>query len=397
MIKARIPENEVQRIEALNSYEILDSVPELDFDAITSIASQICDVPIALISFIDQERQWFKSHLGLESTETHRDYAFCAHAILDQGNIFEVNDTGSDHRFFDNPLVTDGPKIKFYTGVPLVNKEGFALGTLCVIDTIPKQLSVEQKKALKALSLQVIGQLELRKSLRMLKEVNEHLLHKNNEISRFAYVVSHDIKAPVRGMKSMAEIILEDHSESLNADVIDGLNLIKNRADQLTNLISGILNHTIVENEEIKLEIINLKEFVSNVFNFINPPKEVSLNHSIQTNEVKTDATYLHQIIQNLVCNAIKYNDKEKVEVLLSIYPEEDKTVLIVKDNGIGISESNQNRIFELFQTAAPKDRDGIKGSGIGLATVKRLVEKLNGSISVTSIIGEGSEFKVVF
>lgn len=396
MIKAAIPDNEEQRLEALKSYEILDSSPELDFDAITLIASQICQVPIALISLVDENRQWFKSHRGLDATETSRDFAFCAHAILDQENYFEVQDTSLDLRFYDNPLVTDGPKIKFYTGVPIVNKDGFALGTLCVIDKVARQLTIEQKKALKALSLQVIGQLELRKNLRELEEVNAQLKLKNEEISRFAYIVSHDIKAPVRGMKSVAEIILEDHSDTLNTDVKKGLNLIKNRADQLTNLVNGILNHSVLEKDEIKIETINLPEFVENIFDMINAPQDVSLKYNILVNEINTDAIYLHQIIQNLINNAVKYNDKEKVEVLLTIYSTEDKVILLIRDNGIGISEKHQEKIFEIFQIVATKDRNGMKGSGIGLATVKRLVEKLNGEISVTSMVGEGSEFKIV-
>jgi len=396
MIKAAIPDNEEQRLEALKSYEILDSSPELDFDAITLIASQICQVPIAIISLVDENRQWFKSHRGLDATETSRDFAFCAHAILDQENYFEVQDTSLDLRFYDNPLVTDGPKIKFYTGVPIVNKEGYALGTLCVIDKVARQLTIEQKKALKALSLQVIGQLELRKNLRKLEEVNAQLKRKNEEISRFAYIVSHDIKAPVRGMKSVAEIILEDHSDTLNTDVKKGLNLIKNRADQLTNLVNGILNHSVLEKDEIKIETINLPEFVENIFDMINAPQDVSLKYNILVNEINTDAIYLHQIIQNLINNAVKYNDKEKVEVLLTIYSAEEKVILLIRDNGIGISEKHQEKIFEIFQIVATKDRNGMKGSGIGLATVKRLVEKLNGEISVTSMVGEGSEFKII-
>ena len=396
MIKARLPENEVQRIEALRSYEILDSLPELDFDAITLIASQICNVPIALISFVDEDRQWFKSNLGLGVSETHRDYAFCAHAILNQENDFEVKDTSLDPRFFDNPLVTDGPQIKYYSGVPLVNKDGFALGTLCVIDKQPRELTFEQKKALRALSLQVIGQLELRRNLKKLQEANEQLQSKNDQIKRFSYIVSHDIKAPIRGMKSVAEIILEDNAESLNEDVIKGLHLIKNRAEQLTNLVNGIVSHSLLEDEHVKMETIYLPEFIENIFSLIDIPKDVSLKHKILLNEIKTDGTYLHQIIQNLVNNALKYNDKEKVEVLLTIYAEADKVILSVKDNGIGICENDQKKIFDLFQTFVSKDRNGLKGSGIGLSTVKRLVEKLDGEISVKSEVNIGSEFRVV-
>ncbi len=163
--------DEPARVAALHSLGILDTLPEQDFDDITLLAAHICEAPIALISLVDTARQWFKSRYGLEATQTPRDVAFCAHAILQPEEIFVVPDATQDARFADNPLVTGDLSIRFYAGTPLVMPDGFALGTLCVIDRKPRVITASQKEALAALGRQVISQLMLREAL---KELDRH-------------------------------------------------------------------------------------------------------------------------------------------------------------------------------------------------------------------------------
>ncbi|MEO2035076.1 MAG: GAF domain-containing protein, partial [Planctomycetaceae bacterium] len=153
-MKAPIPDSESARLDALRQYRLLDTSPEDAFDDITTLAAQICGVPIALMVLLDDDRQWFKSRVGLDAQQTSRDHAFCAHAIL-KDELLVVEDARSDDRFSSNPLVTGNPDIRFYAGAPLVNSEGHALGTLCVIDRKPRKLDSRKSSALEILARQV--------------------------------------------------------------------------------------------------------------------------------------------------------------------------------------------------------------------------------------------------
>ncbi|GAB3245032.1 sensor domain-containing diguanylate cyclase [Chitinimonas naiadis] len=160
---ASLPQNEAARLEALNRYAILDTLEERAYDDITYLASHICQVPIAAISLIAAERQWLKSKVGLDASEMAREFSFCSHAILNPGEVMVVNDATHDHRFQANPMVLGDPHIRFYAGAPLVTAEGEALGTICVVDRIPRKIDAREQAALQALSRQVMAQLELRR------------------------------------------------------------------------------------------------------------------------------------------------------------------------------------------------------------------------------------------
>ena len=207
MITPPIPNEESKRLEALHNFNILDTLPEAEYDAITKIASEICQTPISLISLIDEERQWFKSKHGLDVSETHRNLSFCGHAINNPGVPLVVNDAFQDKRFADNPLVTGEPHVVFYAGVPLVTPEGNALGTLCVIDDHPRTISKNQIETLKALANQVNQLLELRKTIRLLEKNQEQLEHAYENLEQFCTIVSHDVKMPLKNVEIYTELL----------------------------------------------------------------------------------------------------------------------------------------------------------------------------------------------
>ncbi|MDA1077197.1 MAG: SpoIIE family protein phosphatase, partial [Proteobacteria bacterium] len=211
--KAPLPEDEKERLDTLRSYRILDTPSEQAYDDITYLASQICDTPIAVVSLVDSERQWFKSAYGLDLKETSRDIAFCAHAILHPDSLFIVEDASLDERFFNNPLVTADPPIRFYAGAPLVAAGGMALGTLCVIDQKPRQMSQAQQKTLAALSRQVVAQLELRRSMADLQQSSKELSrsHAALKLRNAQLNKSHDEMSDlVALLQSQADVINRD-------------------------------------------------------------------------------------------------------------------------------------------------------------------------------------------
>ncbi len=174
---------EKKRLKVLWQYDVLDTVPEEIFDDLTELAARICEAPIALISLVDENRQWFKSKVGLTVSETSRDTSFCAHAIQQEG-LFIIPDATKDKRFATNPLVVSDPKIRFYAGAPLISPDGYALGTLCVIDKVPRELRPEQQQALRVLSRHVMTQLELRRHARELANATQAKESASTELSQ---------------------------------------------------------------------------------------------------------------------------------------------------------------------------------------------------------------------
>jgi serine phosphatase RsbU (regulator of sigma subunit) len=193
MQTAKIPLNEFERLEELYSLGILDTEAESDFDDLTKIASQILETPIALVSLIDKDRQWFKSKVGMDNSETPREIAFCSHAILGPEKIFSVPDASLDERFSNNPLVVDSPKIRFYLGAPLVTKNGYPIGTLCAIDRVPRVIDSGKEEALKILAKQTMAQIELRATNRSLNNRFSEMTQLKKELEEYHKRISRDL------------------------------------------------------------------------------------------------------------------------------------------------------------------------------------------------------------
>ncbi len=388
----KIPVNELQRLDALKDYSILDTLPEKEFDEITALSSYICKTPISLISLIDDKRQWFKSKKGLSANETAKELAFCAHAINTPNELFVVPDSRKDERFFDNPLVTDDPFVIFYAGVPLISDGGFPLGTLCVIDNTPRELDNEQLEALQYLANQVSRLLEIRKQQIKLKMLVKELENKNSSLNNFVRIAAHDLKSPLHCITMLSDLFLSDNSGNINSEGLDMITNIKNSSADLSNLIDGIMKYSMdasVISKEKKS--INLNELIKTVTAIVDPNNNARINLLFSDSaQIFTNQTALEQILINILTNSIKYNDKETTVIDIDYRVETENVVLSICDNGPGVKEDDRDRIFEIFQTASKSDKFGRKGSGIGLATVKSLVTILDGKVEVFQCTNEG-------
>jgi signal transduction histidine kinase len=395
---AASPLNENQRIAALHEYDLLDSLPDKDYDDITRIAADICGMPISLISLIDKDRQWFKSRVGMEAAETPRDIAFCAHAILQPDEIFLVRNTTLDDRFADNPLVTGDLNVNFYAGVPLVTEGGNALGTLCVIDSKPNDLSKEQKETLKALARQVVAYFELRKKSKLLHQQKTQLQQINEDLSRFAYVVAHDIKSPCSSL-AMSVVYLKDaYGQLFDAQGLQLLDMMESTSMSAIKMVDGILEHTrVVNSADTDKETFSFGSIYNELSNLLTLPAGFKFEANNTAMELRTSRYALLQVLLNLCTNAIKYNDKENGNILITATQNDSQYKFSVQDNGPGIAPAHQARIFDLFSTLGTTDRFNNKGTGIGLSTVKRLIEKMDGTISIDSQTGKGSTFNFTF
>ncbi|WP_246474080.1 sensor histidine kinase [Arenibacter arenosicollis] len=378
----------------MDSYSILDTLPESDYDNLTTIAAEICGTPISLISLIDDKRQWFKSHHGLDATETPKEYAFCGHAINTPNDVFIVQDARMDERFHDNPIVTDDPHVIFYAGVPLVTEAGLPLGTLCVIDHKPNLLSQSQIRSLTALSKQVMNLLELRRNKILLEQAITELEEKNEALERFALVAAHDLKSPLINISSLAQLFQNQYKETLDSEGLEMLEMIIGSSDNLIGLIEGLLHYSkaesILSEGKSNIDLERLRADIEGLFNY-----DHSLNLVLKSEltHIKVNKTAIHQILINLVTNAIKYNDKERVEIELGVSDLDTHYLFYVEDNGPGIAAKYQEKIFKIFEKLTATDKFGRPGNGIGLATVKKIVEKSGGSIHVESELGSGAKF----
>ena len=398
MITPKIPADDVKRVDALKAYSILDTLPEKEFDDITYLASQICNTPVSLISLIDDKRQWFKSHHGVNATETPRDIAFCAHAINEQDQIFIVNDSRNDVRFHDNPLVTGDPHVIFYAGMPLVSPDGFSLGTLCVIDHKPRKLDESQIKALKALSGQIGRLFELRKKTYQLEATVSELANQNRILEKFAGIAAHDIKSPLSNIVMMSELFGEQYAGKLDDVGRELLKMIGSSSLKLTQLIDGILDYSrhsrLLQSNKQQL---CLNKLIADLIPLIDSTKEVQIRIFPETEVwIYSNKIALEQIFLNLLANGIKYNKGKNPVISIYLEKEKHQTKINVVDNGSGILNKDRERIFEIFETGGEVDKFGEKGNGIGLATVRNLLTGLGGEIRLVSGSGEGANFEVL-
>lgn len=395
MIAPTIPANEKKRLEALRSYDILHTGKEEAYDQLTELAAHITDMPISLISLVDKDEVWFKSAHGLNITSSSRDLSFCSHAIGQENHMLVLEDIQNHPDFSDHPYTnTYNNPIQFYAGVCLLDDEGHALGTLCVIDNEPNTISERQIQALQVLAKQVVKLIELNKRNKELQHIQKMLKEKNEDLRQFAGRVSHDMKMPLANMIVTTDLLKAKFAGEMDKEAVKYLNYLKDSSFSLSDYISGMLSHyesdRIAENS---YEDFDLDHLLEEIVELLNIDHQCEINFPEIDFELNCNRAALGQIFLNLIGNSLKYNDKETIVIKIDCYKSDGFYHFTVEDNGIGIPDDMLEDIFDLFTTVGNLDRQGRKGNGIGLSTVKKLIEKLGGAIKVTSELGEGTTF----
>lgn len=374
---------ESRRLSALRSYGILDTPAEGVFDDITRIAAAICGTPMSVVSLVDADRQWFKSEVGLGMQETPLEASICAHAILEH-DFLEVPNTTTDARFSGNPLVTGDPRLRFYAGALLKTPDGLPLGTVCVLDTVPRALTPLQVDTLQALARQVMAQLELRRMLIEAQALNQYR-------ARVLATAGHDLKGPLRAaLYALTKARATDGDERA-ARLESAEQDLAYINQKFGDMIAGATGKGGAAAPELRpTDLTPVLSEMGRVWTRAARRKQIDLVIDPSACVVSTNAGLLETLLGNLVSNAVKYTPNGG-RVTVECRTVEDAVEIVVADSGIGMDAARVEDYFAAFRQA----NAGSEGLGIGLWLVRQAADVLGARIDVQSALGEGTRVTV--
>jgi len=388
-----VPENELERILQLSDLNIDYTAFGEQFNGLARLAAKVAGTDISLINLIDSYTQWTVSGYGLDIQQMDREDSVCQYTIIGDTH-FEVNDLKNDERFHDKFYVAGSPHLRYYYGVPL--KYGtHNLGALCVLDGHKKELSPEKAELLKLIADEIVNRLRVHKYIEDLRIDMKHTQHVKNK-------VVHDIRGPISGIIGLSEILRSQGKANSIDQVMDFVSLIYKSGKSLLELADDILE-TEKGKADVKSNELTLGLFAEKLEQLYGPQAK-SKNILLTLHRVGEEAAFpqarLLQIAGNLISNAIKFTPRfGSVEVTLELAKTGDasKTLSItVNDNGAGMNEETLAALNSDEEITAKEGTTGEKGFGFGLALVKHLVNTMNGTMTITSQPGKGSQFNVV-
>jgi K+-sensing histidine kinase KdpD len=394
--EASMLSDEGERIQALLDYRLLDTAPEEALDNITRLTARLFHTPIALISLIDTERQWFKSRVGLDATETPREYAFCDHAIRQMGP-FIVGDALRDRRFADNPLVTADPKIRFYCGIPLRTPEGHGLGTLCVIDREPRVLSELELATLKLLARQVELELETRRRLSHLQEALTESEQQSRSRELMIAMLVHDLRSPLTSLTMLTTLL-----EPASAEAIRTAEDMLAEIGRMRRMLNDVLDICLYEVGKLRARCASLEVepfFVELVRRLarLGSARQQQLELELPSLPVKlhADGELLERVVENLVLNAMDHGPAEQpIQLAVAVAGDAGLRVEVI-DRGQPLSDEARSSVFQVYPGVGREQaKTQGRGYGLGLAFCRLAVEAHGGRIEVVNGATGGNCFR---
>ncbi len=374
--------DEEERLKALYEYGILDSTPDYDYDSILDLAVQITKAPVAYISFIDRNRQWFKSKHGFEDEYTTRTGSTCDITIKLGSEFVEVEDLRKDPVYNQGNLMALDRGLVFYASQVIYGIGGFPIGTLCVMDVVPRRLSEEQVKAMKALGRQTNRLLEFR---RQKFDFNEKLMVARSnklDLEEIVYLTSHDFRSPLVNISSLVSLI-ESKKDLSPAKLSMLLEKVKISSDGLLELIEGMVRyHEASWDHSTRYVDLNLVKLVQEIGAEYSDRIALQLKFDLDHESLILPKEVLARTFHELFHNAIRYSSKNRELQITLTHREIDKYhVFQFQDNGLGLPPEVKNPTIKLFESYHDKDRFGKKGNATGLVTIQRLIRGVGGAI----------------
>ncbi|MFI5493042.1 GAF domain-containing protein [Actinoplanes sp. NPDC051859] len=397
-MQSPLPTNEADRLAALYDLNILDSAPEKDFDDIVALAASVCDVPMALVSLVDSDRQWFKARVGTDLTETPRDLAFCAQTIRGK-DLLVVPDTTKDERFAEHPAVFGGSGIRFYAGAPLITTDGFALGTLCVLDSTPRSLDAEQLQALRALARQVTTQLELRRYATSLANTTARLQELERRKDDLAGLVGGKLRAPMKLMRAfLADLGDKGVPDPELAGLVGRATAAHCRG--LTDLLDHLASMAEAGQgaDSLHMREIDLTRLTERAVEAVRPIAATKriwiLNHAGGPSlPIIADPVRLEQVLMQLLFAAIKYTPAGgRVKVGTEI---ESGPALRLDD--MDLPDGMRPDLFPHLYYGTISPPSGAPGPDQGLAVAKKILDAHHATVALSDRPGDGTSLHVVF
>ena len=406
------PFNDQERIEALQALGLLDTPPEAAFDRITRLAAAVMRTPIALVSLVDETRQWFKSRCGLDLESTPREVAFCAHAIM-KDDVLLVLDATKDPRFMNNPLVTGEGHIRFYAGAPLITRDGFRLGTLCVIDTeVRAEVTEQELELMKDMAAMTIEVIEGRHAVRHATEVlSQHLTAAAQRAeagetakANLMAMLGHELRTPLNAIIGFSEVMTSQvFGPSLSPEYKEYAEHIRESGQHLLGLIGTMLNLASCERGEICLneETFDPAKLVADCVGIMSEPArkagvKVKTERAPILPDLHADRNQVVQMLLNLIGNAVKFNQSGGT-VRIVVEAHDGQVVLSVIDTGLGMAPEKLKQSREVFDQLDSGLARNFEGLGLGLPLTERLVELHGGRLDLQSTEGQGTTATLTF